>query len=564
MDPEELRVADLPKLEVNGVVGDSIARTIRVLSSQRRLQTLLDASNVVASDLDLERVLRRIAEEARTVADAQFAALGVIAADGHLERFIHVGMPRDIAEQIGDLPAGHGVLGAVIESRNPIRLTDLTTDPRTVGFPAHHPPMTSFLGVPITIRGETYGNLYLTNRADGPFTAEDEELVTALAATAATAINNARLYEEARRAQQLSAILGDVTSALLASESIDVFGVLAHGVVTLTQADFAAIVTSDDVGDEMFVDTARGQGASLVEGEVLPWVDCAVSRAMEGEASISPPEGTDEPAFGGLVPDASVIAVPLVVSGDRIGAICATRADERPAFHAGDLTLLSDFATQAGLAVALSWARADRQRLSVIEDRARTARDLHDHVIQRLFATGLGLQAFASAHPRHAGTIDRHVVEIDAAIEDIRNAIFTLRTRKTARTTRHRLLDVVTELSAGLGLAPQVTFTGPVDADIRGGLADDVVAVLRETVSNVTRHAKATAVSIEVQAAESGITVIVEDDGVGLSACGKAESGTANLRARARARDGIFELTPRRTGGVRARWYVPFEGEDER
>lgn len=562
MDSEELRVADLPTLEVNGAVGDSIARTIRVLSSHRRLQMLLDASNIVTSDLDLEHVLRRIAEEARVVADAEFAALGVIAAEGHLERFIHVGMPEQVAETIGDLPAGRGVLGAVIESRNPIRLTDLTTDPRSVGFPDHHPPMTSFLGVPITIRGETYGNLYLTNRAEGPFTAEDEQLVTALAATAATAISNARLYEDARRAQQLSAVLGDVTSALLASETIDVFGVLAQGVVTLTDADFAGIVTSDAVGTELFVDTARGQGASLVEGEVLPRVISAVSRAMEGQASISTPEGTDALPFGPQTPGSSVIAVPLIVSGDRIGALCATRDHGRPRFQSGDLELLSDFATQASLAVALSWARADRQRLSVIEDRARTARDLHDHVIQRLFATGLGLQAFSSAHPRHAGTIDRHVVEIDAAIEDIRNAIFTLRTRQTTRTMRHRLLDVATELSAGLGTAPQVTFTGEVDV-LKGELADDVVAVLRETLTNVTRHAQAQTVSIEIQVLASGVTVTVQDDGVGLSGCDKAASGTANLRARAQDRGGVFELTPGEHGGVRARWHIPLHAQEE-
>lgn len=252
-----------------------------------------------------------------------------------------------------------------------------------------------------------------------------------------------------------------------------------------------------------------------------------------------------------------MIAVPLIVSGDRVGAICVTRSADRPPFRSADLTLLSDFARQAGLAVALSWARADRQRLSVIEDRARTARDLHDHVIQRLFATGLGLQAFGSAHPRQAATIERHVTEIDAAIADIRNAIFTLRTRETTQTMRHRLLDVVTELSTGLGMAPQVTFAGPVDDIIRGELGDDVIAVLRETLSNVTRHARATTVSIEVLAAETSVTVTVKDDGAGLSTREKAASGTANLRERARARGGAFELTPRQTGGMRARWHVP-------
>lgn len=566
MDSEELRVADLPPYEFRftGEVGDSLARTLRELSSQQRLQTLLDASNVVVSDLDLERVLRRIAEEARRVADAEFAALGVLSADGSLERFIHVGVPTQQAAKIGDLPRGLGVLGAVIEKQQPIRLDDLTADPRSVGFPAHHPPMSSFLGVPVTIGGEAYGNLYLTNRAFGPFTAEDEELVTALAAAAATAISNARLYEETRRAQQLSVVLGDLTSALLASETIDVFGVLAQGVMTLTEADFAGIVTSHEAGQELRIDTARGSGASRIEGDVLPWVDCAVSRAMEGEASISPPDGTGAPPFGDLVPSSSVIAVPLVVSGDRIGALCATRDEARPAFRAADLALLADFATQAGLAVALSWARVDRQRLSMIEDRARTARDLHDHVIQRLFATGLGLQAFASAHPHHAATIDRHVAEIDAAIEDIRSAIFTLRTRGTTRTVQHRLLDVVTELSTGLAQAPRVSLVGPVDAAITADLADDVMAVLRESLANVNRHAKTTNIAIEILAAAREVSVTVEDDGVGPGRCDEAASGTANLSARARARGGDFELTPRRGGGTRARWHVPIPSQEDR
>lgn len=557
MNIEELSVANLPKLKTNGLVGESIARTIRVLSSQRRLQTLLDASNVVTSDLDLRHVLRRIAEEALTVADAQFGALGVIAAEGHLEQFIHVGMPKDLSERIGDLPTGRGVLGAVIENNHPIRLMDLTADPRAVGFPAHHPPMNSFLGVPIKIRGETYGNLYLTNRADGPFTAEDEQLVTALAATAATAINNARLYEEARRAQQLSAVLVEVTSALLSSESVDVFGVLAHSVRSLTGAESAGIVTSEAAGEDFFVNTTRGQDSSLIEGEALPWVNGVLSRAMEGTGGISPPDGSDPPPFGDLLPSSSVLAVPLVVSGSRIGAIYAARSEDRPLFRSSDLALLSDFAAQAGLAVALSWARADRQRLTVIEDRARTARDLHDHVIQRLFATGLELQALASAHPPVASPLQRHVTAIDAAIGDIRTAIFTLRTRETATTTRHRLLDVVTEFPGGLDLAPQVTFAGPVDLLITGGLADDVIAVLRETVTNVARHAQAQMVRIDITATTSRVTVTVDDDGVGPSDCNRPASGTENLRSRAQARRGSFALTHRDTGGTRARWQVP-------
>ncbi|GAA1166953.1 sensor histidine kinase [Nesterenkonia sandarakina] len=528
---------------------------------QSRFQNLLAASQLVTGELDLEQVLRQIAESAVTLVNAQYGALGVIDPDGHLERFIHVGIPADLVDRIGHLPEGHGVLGAVIDAARPIRLPNLNTDPRAVGFPEHHPPMDSFLGVPITIHGETFGNLYLTNRSGGPFTAEDEDLVTALATTAATAINNARVYGEARRAQRLSAALGEVTSALLASNDADVFGVLTQSVASLTGAQLVSVVVCEAVGRELYVDTARGDQAAEVEGTSVPWMDCVISRAMEGEPGMTP-EGEDEPVpFAADIPSASMIAVPLVISGDRMAALCATRSTDQAPFHRRDLELLSEFAAQAGLAVALVWSRADQQRLEMVEERTRIARDLHDHVIQRLFGTGLGLEALASTYPHLATSIDTHVTQIDAAIADIRAAIFALQTQAPFQNVRHRLLEVMTELSPRLSTIPRLIFTGPVDLILEGALADDAVAVLRESLSNVARHAQAETVSVEITATEAQITITVDDDGIGVPSDSTRRSGTKNLSARAQAWGGDFTLSPRIAGGTRALWQAPVGSE---
>lgn len=550
---------DVSELGLRRASAHAGAPRCRLLAAQPRLRSLMDEGQLVTGDLDLARVLRQIAESAISLVDAQYGALGVLAPDGGLEQFIHVGMTEELVEQIGHLPEGHGVLGAVVESSCPIRLTNLNEDSRAVGFPERHPPMNSFLGVPITIRGEVFGNLYLTNRAGGPFTEEDEELMTVLAVTAATAISNARRYGEARRAQQLSSALSEVSSALLSSPTTDAFGVLAQSVASLTGAQLVSVVVSETVGGELYVDTARGDGASSIEGTTMPWVDCVLSRAMKGEPGISHVGGGEKVPFIGDVPSASMIAVPLAVSGDGVAALCATRSSKETPFTSDALALLSEFATQAGLALAFAWAREDHQRLEVVEERARIARDLHDHVIQRLFATGMGLQALAATYPKHAAHIESHVAEIDAAIGDIRTAIFALQPPTPSLTTRHRLLEVMSELAPRLSTIPRMTFVGSVDLIMDSTFADDAVAVLRELLTNVARHAHADNVEVEISVSGSLISITVDDDGVGLPAHSTRSSGVKNLSARARAHNGTFELASRSSGGTRARWQVPID-----
>jgi signal transduction histidine kinase len=398
---ERLDFPDAPRSDLERSIEDLVANAHRVLATQGRLRHLLEANRAVVEHLDLEQVLRRIAEAAVSLVDAQYGALGVIAPDGHLEQFIHVGMPADAAEVIGHLPEGHGLLGAVIEAAEPIRLEHLQSDPRSSGFPDHHPDMDGFLGVPIRVRDKIYGNLYLTNRLDGPFTQEDEDLVTALAATAGIAIDNARLFAD--------------------------------------------------------------------------------------QATVS-------------------------------------------------------------------------AELALIEERNRIARDLHDHVIQRLFATGLGLQSLVARAPEELrDKLGDQVDAIDAAIAEIRTAVFTLSSRPTTGTPaiRHQVLDVVSELSESFASAPRLTFSGPVDLLIEGELASDVIAVVREGLSNVARHADSTQSSVDVSVTDDQVKVTIDDDGRGMPASATRSSGTANLASRAANHGGEFELTARKPRGTSLRWSAP-------
>lgn len=558
MDEGHLNFPDKRRSELERTIGELVERAHRVLGAQGRLRSLLRASQAVVEDLELEQVLRHIAEAALTLVDAQYGALGVIDRDGLLEQFIHVGMPDEAAKAIGHLPEGHGVLGAVIESEHPIRLEDLGDDPRSVGFPPHHPPMRTFLGVPIRVRGEIYGNLYLTNRAEGTFTDEDEELVLALASTAAIAIDNARRFEESRRLQRLSTALAEITAALLAPDADDVFGVLAERVASLVEADLVCIVVPNPLTGHHRVETARGAGAESLEGAEISRPRSVASRAMaSGGAAVS--EGpqdalSDHPRLAG----GATVAVPLVVGGESAGALCVTRDAKGRRFSPEDLSTLAEFAAQAGLALALAQARTDRQRLDLIEDRARIARDLHDNVIQRLFGTGLGLQALAAKIPAHAATIAAQVGEIDAAIADFRTAIFTLQTSDPG-SLRHRLLGVASELTPLLASSPRIAFAGPVDLLVTGVLADDVVAVVRESLTNVARHARAATTEVSVSATASHVTIVVDDDGIGMPARPVRSSGTANLATRARTHGGVCTIEPRSTGGTRVRWHVPLE-----
>src|SRR3954452_7736961 len=361
---------DGPRSELERTIGDLVERAQEVLKTQGRLRSLLQANRIVVEELELEHVLRKIVEAAVALVDAQYGAVGVIAPDGHLEQFIHVGMPPEQADAIGHLPDGHGLLGAVIDERRPIRLEHLSGDPRSAGFPAHHPEMDGFLGVPIRVRDEVYGNLYLTNRVGGPFSQEDEELIVALAATAGVAIDNARLFDETRRRQRWSAALAEVTSALLSGGSDDVLGVVADRVASVIDADLVCVVVPLDE-HTLLIDTARGEGSADILGRQYPAAGSIVSAALDSGQVVSSDIQVTAPTFPDRPPEGPTVAIPLTAFGRPLGALTISRAEGGSGFTTAELEMAADFAVQASVAIELARGRADRQRLELVEDRNR-------------------------------------------------------------------------------------------------------------------------------------------------------------------------------------------------
>jgi signal transduction histidine kinase len=558
----ELGFPDAPRSELENSIGALVERANEVLRTQGRLRNLLHANRAVVEELELPRVLRRIAEAAVELAGAQYGALGVIAPDGTLEQFIHVGMPEETAVLIGHLPEGHGLLGAVIDRAEAIRLEHLAQDPRSAGFPEHHPPMDAFLGVPIRVRDEVFGNLYLTNPASGAFTAEDEELVGSLAATAGIAIENARLFEQTERRERWSTALAEVTASLLSEESQDVLAVLADRLAVVIDAALVAVVVPSREPGMLRVEAARGTGSEAMSGRDFVADSTLSARALDTR-QIVVSDGRSAGESAEWQPQVGpTVVLPLIVAGEAIGALSVSRAPGGPRFDDAELDMAAEFASQTGVAIELTHARADRQRLELADERGRIARDLHDHVIQRLFGSGLALQALATRNPGMQADLLEQVDAIDAAIAEIRTAIFTLaqRPREGEGSLRHRLLDLVAEATASLGTSPRLTFAGPVDLSIHGDFAEDVVAVVRESLSNVARHAGASTVAVEVALVDATVTVTVDDDGHGVDGKVKRRSGLGNLDRRARARNGSFELTPRDGGGTRALWSARLDG----
>jgi len=547
--------------ELDKALDDLMTRARDVLATQGRLRALLKANQAVIEHIDLPTVLRRIVEAAVELVGAQYGALGVVAPDGGLEQFINVGMSPELVHQIGHLPEGHGLLGALIEDPHPIRIPDLSADPRSVGFPVAHPPMSSFLGVPIRVRDEVYGNLYLSNQESGEFSDEDEQLVTALAATAGIAIENARLFAETHRRQSYAAAAAEITAALLSTDDIDVVSILASRVLTLSEADVVWVLQPTSDPEFMIIDTARGIDEAGMQGTTFPMAGSLSASVLEGRQ----PRLIDDSTDYGLVLSAGqalgpVMAVPLISSGRTSGVLLVGRLRGAPRFARSDLEMAADFAGQASVAIELAAARVGRQRVALLEDRGRIARDLHDHVIQQLFATGLELQSIAgSAAPDLAQRIAQSVVNMDASISQIRTVIFALSVPATDphATVRHWIIDLANELAPRLARTPNVSFSGPVDLMITKDLAEDVVAVTREALVNVVKHASAQHTSVDLAVVDGVVRLVVVDDGHGAIGATR-RSGVSNLERRALLRGGEFDFVSD-ADGTRLSWSVPLE-----
>ena len=558
-----LRFPDIPKLELDELIDQLVDRAHDVKRAQGRLRALLRAIETVTGDLALEVVLRNVVESACELAHAQYGALGVIGPDGGLEQFLTVGVDEVTAARIGPLPQGKGLLGALINDPRPIRLQHMTDDSRSTGFPPNHPPMDSFLGVPIHVRDEVYGNLYLANSDRSEFGADDEELVIALALAAGTAISNARLFHDSAVQQRWLEASVEIGSQLLSASGEDPLRVVARRAIEIADADIVTVSLITPDGETFVVEEAFGHRADELIGRSFRLQGSLAGRVLaEGAPLLIPaaPSSDLPPTHLALVMEAGPLMVlPLRGTGASRGVLSLCRARGRQAFTSRDLAMADGFASHASVALELADSRAAEQKLLLLEDRDRIAMDLHDHVIQELFAIGLSLEATAAqlSDETHAPRLRQRVEDIDRTIRRIRTSIFELRgTLATAREgLRQRVVEVSSDLTPALGFVPHVTFSGALDGRLTGELTDDVVACVRETLTNVAKHARAKSAMVDLSLADEILTVMVTDDGVGVGETTRS-SGTANLRARAQKWGGTFALGPGSSGGTTAIWTV--------
>ncbi|MCE7081285.1 GAF domain-containing protein [Streptomyces sp. ST2-7A] len=537
------------------------------------MHSLLDAVLSVGRELDLEQVLRRIIEAAVALTDSQYGALGVIGDRNELDQFVHVGLDPEQAARIGELPSGRGILGELIHRPEPLRLKDLTEHPASHGFPPHHPPMRSFLGVPIRVRGEVFGNIYLSEKRGAEFDEEDEAVLGTLAVAAGVAIDNARLYHESRRRTRwLEALAGINRSLLSGSPPDEVLRLIARGAMEVADADSACILMPTEDTDRLRITVAEGQPAERLLGSTLPGDESLAGvAARTGEPVVAGDLRNDPRArlSPGVEEDhGPAVAVPMPTREESGGALRLTRLAGRPRFDDTEVGLLSNFAAQAALALELGRHRAEAEQLALLHDRDRIARDLHDLAIQRLFATGMTLQSAGPLieHPAAAERVGRAVDDLDETIKIIRSTIFALRTAEQRggdpTSLRRRLARAVGEVAGHLGFTPSLRVEGAVDARVPADIAEELLAVLAEALSNTLRHARARRVDVALSVRDR-IVLVVTDDGVGLGDR-EPRGGLLNMRSRAELLGGALRLEPGTAEGTgtRIHWEVPFPEEE--
>lgn len=538
-------------------------RVEQIVEGRDRLDGLVEAMLVVTSGLELDVTLKTIVHTAIDLVDAKYGALGVRGHDHELVEFIYEGIDAETHELIGPLPSGRGVLGHLIDEPKPIRLDNITQHPASVGFPPNHPPMRTFLGVPVRIRDEVYGNLYLTDKADGqPFSEDDEVLVEALAAAAGIAIDNARLYEQSRTRQSWIEATRDIGTELLGgADPAQVFRLIADEALKLTAADVVLVAVPsdiqlhvDEVEELLVVETAGKIGPTqslppiTVDGSVIG--QAFATQAPQRFADIGD-ELTAVPGMG------AALVLPLRTTDTVAGIVVILRRRGRQTFSDEQLDMMAGFADQATLAWQLASTQRHLRELDVLSDRDRIARDLHDHVIQRLFAIGLALQGTIprSRLPEVRQRLTASVDDLQEVIQEIRTAIFDLHGGSVGTTTQLRQrLDNAVNGFAGSGPRITIQYVGPLSV-VEGVLADHAEAVVREAVSNAVRHADAQSLSVTVRV-EDELAIEVIDDGRGMPADVKP-SGLINLRRRAYEVGGDFTVEDAEGTGTVLRWSAP-------
>lgn len=543
-------------------------RTARVSGKIERRDALIEAALALSSELPLPVVLEKIINLATEITQARYGALGVIGPGGELAQFITTGVTREQHLAIGDLPIGRGILGFLIEDARPLRLQNLSEHPRSVGFPKNHPPMTSFLGAPVMAHGKVFGNIYLTEKQDAAeFDVEDERTLNALANQAGVAIGNAQLFEETRRRERSLDALREVNAAILSEAKRDeVLALVVHRARELMNAAVATLVILTDEAGTLRIAVADGLHSNGLVGMEVP-VEGSVSGDVikSGKPVMLADASLDPRAYQAMVKEGQMgpsVFVPLTLRGEAFGTLSVAHLVGGIAFTQEDMLLAQTFADQASLALEYARAQAELQRLIVTDERERIATELHDGVIQSLFAVGLGLQATAmrATDPEVGSRIEEAVGEIDRAIRDLRNYIFGLRPGILAdRQLDQALRDLARDFGAKNGVSVSIEIDPAVAAEL-SSVAGEMVQLAREALSNVGRHAQAK--STQVTLAREGTKTVLEvrDDGKGFDTTDRRRAGhdgLANLKKRAAALGGKALIRSAPGTGTRVRVVLP-------
>jgi signal transduction histidine kinase len=556
---------------------------------EERLRRLLEVGRTLVAELELESVLRQVLETARELTGARYAALGILdERKQELERFLYVGIDAETRREIGPLPRGRGVLGELIRRPEPLRLPNVTDHPRSYGFPPGHPPMTTFLGVPVMIRAEAFGNLYLTDKAGGAeFDEEDQEAVLVLAQWAAIAIDNARLYEGVRRRrEELERAVRGLEATAAIARAVGFETELAR-VLELTVkrgralVDAASLLILLDESGTLRVAAAAGQVGTGVVGMELPLEGTLAGSVLDtgspertGELSGRPGHGLDP-----IVRDArSALVVPLGFRGKGRGVLVALdRAQDGPAFDADDEHLLTSFGASAAIAIATAQSvEAERLRHTIRaseQERRRWARELHDETLQDLGAMKMGLETARAAGRANLldESVERAVDQLDLTIRGLQSLITELRPAALDELGLKPALEALVErtrATSGIDVELRVDLAGingPGQTQLDSELATTVYRLVQESLTNAVKHANAERVSVEILETGSDLSVTVRDDGSGFGREDRKDGGFGliGMDERVSLVGGRLEINSALGRGTTVRARLPARHADE-
>jgi signal transduction histidine kinase len=538
---------------------------------EERLRALLDAGVALTSELSLDALLQRLVEKAAELTGARYGALGVIDRSGTgLERFITTGIDEETRAAIGDPPHGRGILGALIHDATALRLHDIADDPRSVGFPPHHPSMRTFLGVPILLRGVAYGNLYLTEKSGGEdFTDLDEELVTLLATQAAVAIENARLYEAATAWSRQLESLNEVANALASETDVDrLLDLVARRLGELLDARIVTVVLPAGPGELRFV-AAAGEDADTLIGQTFARDASKSGRVLERARSERVDSVLDDPDVNPevtrLLAARTGLWVPLVVRGEAIGVLAAhDRRGPDGRFSETDLRLAEAFASRAAIAVDLS-ERIARDALRRVVDaqeleRRRLSRELHDETGQALTSILLGLKSLEETlenDSSRAATADLRELVV-GTLQDVRRLAVELR---PSALDDFGLVPALENLTSAFAeqTGIRVDFGAALgDKRVPGEVETALYRIVQESLTNVVKHAHARQVSISLTRTEGSVKAVIEDDGQGFDPTGPdAGHGLIGMRERLALLGGRLQIESSAESGTTVAVEVP-------